>query len=542
MTAEARRAWRSFLQPWLGVVLMMALLSGCATRPTILAPEQRTIIDRSIVECPPGYKLELFAVDLTAPTAITFDENDNLIIAQGGIGGVEPAIFGFKPDGTRFEIYTAPKGLSLLKNRLKIYGPIGGMTAWEGKVYVSHRDAQRRGVITAFDYEGNHETIVGDLPAQGDHSVTDLAVNPVNGRLYFGVGSATNSGVVGLDNWEIGWVQDHRDFCDIPAVDYRLTPARFTSPNPRAGLFGGSEISVTSAYQPFGKASLRAHGSPVDRPTAAIYSVALGGGGLRVEAHGVRYPRGLAFNEFANLYMTNQGMELRGTRPVKDDPDALLYVVQGGWYGWPDYSTSLEPITEPRYQPDPAMIIASGYPELSFLIDHEATGLVRPNRETALRAVFAPLSGAAKLDFVPSEGPFSSFAGMAIVALMGDRAPFATSGRPLIGPIGRKIVAVDVERKQVADFIYNTRGLPASRLGRNAIGALERPIDVKFGPRNAALYIVDLGEMEMKSGRESIKPNSGKILRLVPITNGAESPDYVPVEYQGTRTKAHLRD
>src|SRR5690606_2990806 len=120
------------------------------------------------------------------------------------------------------------------------------------------------------------------------------------------------------------------------------------------------------------------------------------------------------------------------------------------------------------------------------------------------------------LTFAPGDGPFSRYAGHAIVAMIGDRAPFATSNQPLVGPIGRKIVTVNVERKQVEDFIYNTRGLPASRLGRDAAGALERPVDVTFGPQNTSLYIVDMGAMRMKGGQETVKRGTGKILRLVP--------------------------
>src|SRR5690606_26217200 len=125
---------------------------------------------------------------------------------------------------------------------------------------------------------------------------------------------------------------------------------------------------------------------------------------------------------FFNLYVTNQGLELRGTRPVKEDPDALLRVISGTWYGGPDFSTTLEPITDRKFQPDEAMIIQTGYPELSFLIEHDMSGLFRPNRDTLLRAAFPALSGAAKFDFVPGGGHFREYEGDAIIALSGDRA------------------------------------------------------------------------------------------------------------------------
>jgi hypothetical protein len=148
---------------------------------------------------------------------------------------------------------------------------------------------------------------------------------------------------------------------------------------------------------------------PGSRPTASIYSISTSGGDLRVEAHGVRCARGLAFNDYGRLYATNQGMELRGTRPVRDDPDTLIRVVRNTWYGWPDYSSDLQPITHQQFQPPSQMIIATGYPELSMLIDHEASGLIPPDRATLLQATFRPLSGAAKMDFAPASGPIRPY-------------------------------------------------------------------------------------------------------------------------------------
>ena len=140
------------------------------------------------------------------------------------------------------------------------------------------------------------------------------------------------------------------------------------------------------------------------KATAAIYSVAVTGGDLRLEAHGIRCARGLAFNDFGRLYATDQGMELRGTRPVKDDPDTLLRIVKNTWYGWPDYSADLQPITERQFQPLAELSIKTGYPELSFLLDHQASGLMRPNRDTLLQTTFAPLAGASKMAFSPTVG------------------------------------------------------------------------------------------------------------------------------------------
>ncbi len=500
----------------MALVAACALLAGCARGPQLLAPQQQTVLDRAIVEYPAGFELRPMIRNLNAPSAIVFDAEGSLLIAESGLDGREPHIFGYKRDGQMFQIYP-PKRMALdfLKNGFRIYGPVGGMAVDHGRIYVSHRDEQDRGGITAFGYDGRHTTIVADLPAEGDYGVTDLAIHP-DGRLYFGVGAATNSGVVGLDNWAKGWVHNHPRFCDIPQVPLKLLGYRFDSSNPRAGLFNGNDLAVTAPFQPFGVSNqtwIAKSGN--DKPTAAIYSVSLSGGDLRVEAHGIRYPRGLAFNEYGRLYMTNNGMELRGTRPVKDDPDSLLRFVRGTWYGWPDFSADLLPISDARFQPPPEMILKTGYPDLAFVVDQQTSGLLKPDRATLLQSSFPALSGAAKMDFVPGSGPFKEFRGNVIVALSGDMAPFATSGRKLTVPVGYKVMRVDVDSRQAKDFVFNTQRLPASMMDQDLM-ALERPADVKFGP-DGSLYILDMGRVRVKNGKIHVQEGSGKIFRLAPL-------------------------
>lgn len=519
-SSSFRAWWRALL---LGLVAVA--LTGCARGPHVVDPLKRYAIDRSVVEYPNNVALTPYIDGLTAPVAIGFETSDgpykdSVIIAESGDN---PRIYGFKPDGTQFWIWPKRARIPFFGDQFQIYGPIGGMALHKGKVYVSHRDETGMGVITAFDYEGNHSTVVADLPARGDYSVTDLAIHPRDGRLFFGVGAATNSGVVGLDNWEVGWVEDYPDFADRSFVNLKLNGYRFTTTNPKGGLFGGDDIAVTGPFQAFGASrQLRIPASPIGKPTAAIYSVNLEGGDLRVEAHGIRLPRGLVFNEFGNLYATNNGMELRGTRPVKDDPDALLRVTIGGqvWFGWPDYSTDLQPIGQPRFQPPTQMIMRTGYPELAAIIDRDASGLIPPDSRL-VHGVFPPLSGAAKMTFVDGNASdvFRPYRGSVLVALSGDRAPFATSGQKLKGPQGFRVCRVTIDRdsadkeQNVTDFVFNTQRIPASQQKNPGAYAMERPIDVKFGP-DGALYIVDFGQMEVKNGRERVKEKTGRVYRL----------------------------
>lgn len=511
---------------------VLLFLAGCFGKPTFIAESDRAAIDRKIVEYPTGFELTLAAANLTAPSAMAFDADGSLLIGENTEND-QPRIIGLKADGSFFQVY--PRGTQLplistllVSQKIDFRGPIGGMVASQGRIYVSHRDSLGNGVITAFDYDGGASTIVGDLPAQGDYGVTDLAVHP-NGRIYFGMGAATNSGVVGLDNWTAGWVRKFPQFCDAAGVDLYLLGRRFDTKNPGYGLFGGSEISVTAPFQAFGKSNqTRVEAASNGKPNSAIYSVSPTGGDVRVEAIGLRNPAGLVFNEFGNLYATNNGMELRGTRPVKDDPDVLVRVLLSGgvpvWYGFPDYSTDGRPIADPEFQPPVEMLIRFGYPDIAAVIDQERSGLskMRADPQTVTRGVFGPLSGAAKLDVVPPSGSFRDFHGSVVVAQFGDRAPFATSGMKLNTVPGRKVSRVDVDTREVTDFVFNTEGQPASKLGRGVV-ALERPIDVKFGP-DGAMYILDYGFMRMVDGKQRIKERSGRLFRLAPPAAPTTSP------------------
>ena len=128
-----------------------------------------------------------------------------------------------------------------------------------------------------------------------------------------------------------------------------------------------------------------------------------------------------------------------------------------------------------------------------------------------LAAVFPSLSGASGSSFVPDEAieELSSYAGLLIVALNGDRAPFATSELPLKQPVGYKFVVVEPGRS-VRDFVYNVaRKHDAKRM-------LNRPIDVAFAP-DGTLYLLDMGQMRLRGGSERHKPGTGKLYRLAPL-------------------------
>jgi hypothetical protein len=264
----------------------------------------------------------------------------------------------------------------------------------------------------------------------------------------------------------------------------------------------------------------------------------------RVEAYGIRNPRGLAFNEFGRLFFTNTGMEMRGTRPVANDPDALLKFVPGTWYGWPDFAADLTPVADASHQPPSELFSRYGYPENAPVIDAGASRLVRPERDALLQVTLPVQAGAAKFTFVPATGMFQDLRGSAIVALAGGSGAFSPPGgdppspattAPSVEPMpGYRVVQV-TENRQVRDLVYNVRPGPISarddvrpnffaRLaGAGLPLGLERPADVKFGP-DGALYIADLGQIDYENGRPTVRPRTGRIWRLARLSDFPSAP------------------
>ena len=68
-------------------------------------------------------------------------------------------------------------------------------------LYVSHR-----GIISAVDLTGRVKDLIVGLPSMGDHHNNQIAFGP-DGRIYFGQGKITNTGVVGEDNYAYEWLK-----------------------------------------------------------------------------------------------------------------------------------------------------------------------------------------------------------------------------------------------------------------------------------------------------------------------------------------------
>src|SRR5881628_3520013 len=87
-----------------------------------------------------------------------------------------------------------------------------------------------------------------------------------------------------------------------------------------------------------------------------------------------------------------------------------------------------------------------------------------------------------------------------------------TTLNPTKGPVGFKVVRVDLGRQTVTDFVSNVKDGPASSQGGIGRPQLERPIDVKFGP-DGSLYILDFGQDRVEDGSHRVAARTGRIFR-----------------------------
>jgi len=467
------------------LVVGLVFSAGCyaihpskgAGQTTFKGPRKMNAAD---VALPNGYVIEVVASGLTFPTGITFDAAGTPVVVEAGYsyGEVftEPRLLSIGPNGT-----------TRLIARGNNDGPWTGVTFYNGSYYVAAGDVRGSGKILRIGENGQKSTVVDDLPSRGDHHTNGPVIGP-DGWLYFAQGTATNSGVVGLDNAEFGWLSRTRypEFHDIPGRDIVLAGVNFKTLNP---LTDDSEDTVvTGAYLPFGTPS---------RPGQVIKGrVKSGGSVLRVRpeggepelvAWGFRNPFGLAFSNNGKLFVTENGFDDRGSRPVWGAPDSLWEVERGAWYGWPDFVGG-EPITKDPFRPP-------GKPALEFLLAEH------PGKPPKPKAIFAVHSSANGFDFSRSEA--FGRVGDGFVALFGDQAP--TVGK-VMAAVGCRVVRVDRDTGAIEDFAVNRGPVagPASRIGG---GGLERPVAARFSLDGSALYIVDFGVL--LQSKEGSKPQAG---------------------------------
>ena len=473
----------------IGIAFISLSLAGCyAMRPssgggklTKLPESGERLINPEDIALPAGYKIEAVARGLTFPTGVAFD--------QGGVPYVVEAGYSYG------EVWEVPRLLRVDQGKVTPIaeggknGPWTGVTWRDGFFFVAEGGELEGGRILRISGEGKVSSIADNLPTRGDHHTNGPVAGP-DGWIYFGLGTATNSAVVGEDNLKFGWLKRYPDFHDVPCKDVSLAGVNYRTED----FLKGSGQASTGAFVPFGRSTTKGQVIKGSVPcSGAVLRVPQSGGAAELVAWGFRNPFGLAFSPDGRLFVSDNGYDLRGSRPVFGAGDPLWEVKSGTWYGWPDFSAGLRLNEEQQFKlnENPRLLLAE-YPNV-------------PPRPAAVLPVHASADG---FDFSRSDA--FGHRGEAFIALFGDQSP--TTGK-VLGPVGFKVVRVNVKTGVIRDFAINKgkKNGPASGL---ETGGLERPVAARFDPTGEALYVVDFGMLKETSKGARPLQKTGVLWRI----------------------------
>src|SRR5256714_2769703 len=283
-------------------------------------------------------RLELVADGFSFPTSLTFDPTGIAYVAEAGLP------FGGAPAGGGVGRLDPRGNRRLLADSLA--PPVNGLTFYDGGLYVS--EAGPPGRISRLELDGRRAVIVGDLPGPGNYHTNMVAFGP-DGRLYFSQGAMTNTGIIGLDAYELGWLRRLPHAHDLPGHDLVLVGINVETPDPLSDR--PDARASTGAFVPFGTSTEPGQRIPAQLPcTAAVMRCNPDGTDLKLVAWGLRNAFGLGFLPDGRLLAIDQGADDRGSRPVGNAPDVLYDVRLGAWYGWPDFVGG-GALPAPRYPP-----------------------------------------------------------------------------------------------------------------------------------------------------------------------------------------------
>ena len=412
-------------------------------------------------------RLDVVATGFDFPTSVVLDDQGVVHVAESGLpfagarfGG---RVWRLGGDGDR----------ELVAEGLR--PPVNGIVAHGGELYLSEGGHPQR--ISRLDRQGSLSTVLEGLPGPGNYQLNMVAVGP-DGKLYFSQGAMTNTGIIGLDAYELGWLGRLPHAHDVPGYDIVLGESNVETPDPLAGDNGAR--TITGAFCPFGQSAPAGRRLQGQAPaTAAVMRCNPDGSHLELVAWGLRNAYGLRFLPDGRLLAVDQGPDDRGSRPVGNAPDLLFEVRTGSWYGWPDFIGG-DPVTDPAYRPTRG-------PAPRFLLANHAE---LPPPERAL-VRFPPHTAAVKLDVAPAVTPWP---GHLVVALFGDEAPMTAPSGPRVG---RGVVRIDPSDWSIHPLLR---------------GPLRRPIDVCFGPAGS-LYVLDFGEFEMSERGVEAEVGTGVLFR-----------------------------
>jgi glucose/arabinose dehydrogenase len=416
---------------------------------------------------PTAARVDLVAAGLNFPTSAAFTDDGELFVAESGLP------FGGAPPGGRvLRIRSDGSAQTVLES---LRAPVNGLTWSEGGFYISEGGFPGR--ISRWTPGGVRQTLIDGLPGRGNYHTNMVASGP-DGWLYFSQGAMTNSGVVGLDGYDLAWLKQVPHPCDLPGFDIVLAGQVFTTADP----FSPGRQAATVPFSPFGAADAPSRAVRAQVPcTAAILRCRPDGSELSLVAWGLRNAYGIGFLPDGRLIATEQSADARGSRPIGNAPDSLYVVRQGAWYGWPDFVCG-QPVTDPAFKPHHG-------PQPRFILaNHDR--LPAPERPVV---EFAVNAAPTKFAVLP---PGGRWPGQIVVCLFGDEKPVTA---PPGYKVGRRLLRIDPRD-------WSQHMLPA--------GAFSRPIDL-VPTADGQLIVVDFGAFELLGkGQVDATAGSGRVWKL----------------------------
>ncbi len=455
-----------------------------------------------IVQPLPGFKVEKMVGGLTYPTALTWDDQGRMYVAEsGGSFQEEP------PPARILRVENSSTTEVANLSEMEVGASVVGLYWHDGAFYFTHRDARdRTGAVSRMTMDGERTQLFsGIIDSQSEHQVNDIRMGP-DGRMYVASGPAGNAAVMGIDNGPN--IARSPQVHTTPCQDIVLTGQNFETPDIRTPN-NQSDKALTGAYVPFGTTTQpgqRIEGTNKCGGAILSFDPEDPEGTLEPYAHGLRNVIGMAWDKDGQMYVAVNGYDVRGSRPVQDEFDPTYKIEEGAWYGWPDFSAGLDPLTEARFDvPDPLQVPVFVGKErqpkpirINPVIDHEASGLSVADKSTVFgRHTFG--SSPSLLDVAPDS--WGEMAGHLFVAEWGDLSPPTNPLREM--RVGYQVSMINPDTGEAVPFVRNVKPGPASMQGAMGKG-IERPFDVKFGP-DGAMYIVDYGVANINLAR--IKQN-----------------------------------
>lgn len=504
----------------LGMLLSFLGCGGCGGGTLDLESADqaaiREVTQRRVdgIAAPPGFHVVQAAQGLNYPSAMDWDGQGRLFILQSH--SVDLPLAGVKI--VRVDQEGRLEDLELEGDDAPTGNVAVGLTFHDGFFYLSHEEKDGSWGVTRFHPETGHtEKVLRGLPGNADHWANHLVFG-ADGALYVGVGSATNSGVVSSqDPVNNKWLKVRPAGHDIPCRDLVLTAAGFSDDN--ATTDQKDDRATTGAFQPYGQSgATRLAGAALC--TGAVYKLPRGASRPELVAWGFRNPVGLARTADGALYVAAQGADIRGTRPVADDADAIYRLEPGAWYGWPEFGGDLTRFTDPKFHVA-AADSAGGQDGPVSVIDLAKSGLEAPDKKLLVYAT-EPHAAVCGMTVVPAGGLYPAFAGQLLVAEMGDFKPATDALHPDTRS-GFQIEAIDLKTGKATVFLANAQkaadgsSQPASAIDLDH--GLERPVDVRIGP-DGKIYVLDFGVFQSTGPSAKVFPKTGRVFRVEPGSAG----------------------